>query len=218
MKKTILISVIALVLSACNSNTDSKNNSEQTSETANDSVQFYEYQRAFTKLTWTAYKTTAKVGVSGSFDEFNVKPGVNYGTAVALLDQLEFDIPVSSTNSNNEERDGKIVASFFGSMMDTKSISGKFTSIAGNDSAGTMRIEITMNNLAYEVDGTYAIDGNKVTVKTSIHLGDWKAEPSVDALNKVCDDLHKGEDGVSKLWPEVDIVIESSLKPVSNAA
>ncbi len=190
----------------------------ETTETTADSVQFYEYQRAFTKLTWTAYKTTAKIGVNGSFDEFNVDPGVNYGTVTALLDQLEFSIPVSTTNSENEERDGKIVASFFGSMMNTESIAGKFTSVAGNDTSGSIRIEISMNDIAYEVDGTYAADGNKVTINTSLHLGDWKAEPSVDALNKVCDDLHKGEDGVSKLWPNVDIVIETSLKPVSSAS
>ncbi len=216
MKKVLLISLFGLLISACNSNTNTE--SGETTETTADSVQFYEYQRAFTKLTWTAYKTTAKIGVNGSFDEFNVDPGVNYGTVTALLDQLEFSIPVSTTNSENEERDGKIVASFFGSMMNTESIAGKFTSVAGNDTSGSIRIEISMNDIAYEVDGTYAADGNKVTINTSLHLGDWKAEPSVDALNKVCDDLHKGEDGVSKLWPNVDIVIETSLKPVSSAS
>jgi len=203
MKKVLLISLFGLLISACNSNTNTE--SGETTETTADSVQFYEYQRAFTKLTWTAYKTTAKIGV-------------NYGTVTALLDQLEFSIPVSTTNSENEERDGKIVASFFGSMMNTESIAGKFTSVAGNDTSGSIRIEISMNDIAYEVDGTYAADGNKVTINTSLHLGDWKAEPSVDALNKVCDDLHKGEDGVSKLWPNVDIVIETSLKPVSSAS
>ena len=218
MKKVILISLFGLLIAACNPSSNSRSESSKTEETTVDSVQFYEYQRAFTKLTWTAYKTTAKVGVSGSFDEFNVNPGVSYGTVTALLDQLEFSIPVSTTNSQNEERDGKIAATFFGSMMNTENITGKFTSVAGNDTSGSIRIDISMNDIAYEVDGAYAVEGNKVTINTSIHLGDWKAEPSVSALNKVCDDLHKGEDGISKLWPEVDIVIETSLKPVSNAS
>lgn len=205
-----------MMFASCSPN---KQSTETTTNTDSTVVtqQFYEYQRAFTKLQWTAYKTTAKVGVSGSFKDFTVNPGVSYGTVSTLLDQLEFSIPVSSTNSENEERDGKIVASFFGSMMNTENITGKFTSVAGNDSAGTIRILIHMNDIGYEVEGAYVADGNKLTVTTSLHLGDWKAEPSVAALNKVCDDLHKGEDGISKLWPEVDIVIESSLKPVSNA-
>lgn len=216
MKKIFLLPVLAMMFASCSPN---KQSAETTSD-ADSTIateQFYEYQRAFTKLKWTAYKTTARVGVSGSFNDFTVEPGVSYGTISTLLDQLEFIIPVSSTNSENEERDGKIVASFFGSMMNTENITGKFTSITGNDSAGSVRILVNMNDIGYEVDGKYVADGNKLTVTTSLHLGDWKAEPSVAALNKVCDDLHKGEDGVSKLWPDVDIVIESSLKPVSNA-
>lgn len=205
-----------MLFASCSPNkqsTESTNDSDSTIVTQ----QFYEYQRAFTKLTWTAYKTTAKVGVSGSFKDFSVTPGVNYGTVSALLDQLEFSIPVASTNSENEERDGKIVAHFFGTMMNTEAITGKFTSVAGNDTAGTIRISIRMNDISHEIEGAYTVESNKVTITSSLHLGDWKAEPSVAALNKVCDDLHKGEDGVSKLWPEVDLLIESSLKPIANA-
>lgn len=216
MKNVILLSLLAFGLSACNSNTQSNDSDQTAADSTVQDQQFYEYQRAFTKLTWTAYKTTAKVAVSGTFNDFNVTPGVSYGTISALLDQLEFAIPVSSTNSENEERDGKLVATFFGTMMNTEQVTGKFTSVAGNDSAGTVRIMIKMNDIEYEVDGAYSTDGNKLSVMAGLHLGDWKAEPNVSALNKVCDDLHKGDDGVSKLWPNVDITIESSLKPVSN--
>ncbi|MFT5512441.1 MAG: polyisoprenoid-binding protein YceI [Bacteroidia bacterium] len=216
MKNVFILSILAFSLSACNSNTKTQDTDQNAGDTTVQAQQFYEYQRAFTKLTWTAYKTTARVGVSGSFDAFEITPGVSYGTVPALLDQLEFTIPVASTNSANEERDGKLVATFFGSMMNTENITGKFTSVAGNDTTGTIRILIKMNDIEYEVEGAYLADGNKVGIKASLHLGDWKAEPSVGALNKVCDDLHKGEDGVSKLWPDVDITIESSLKPVAN--
>lgn len=216
MKNIFLLSLATVLFTACSPKKSSTDNTAETDAVA-ETPQFYEYQRAFTKLTWTAYKTTAKVGVSGSFNDFTVNPGVSYGTVSTLLDQLDFTIPVASTNSANEERDGKIVASFFGSMMNTENITGKFTSVNGNDTSGTVRILINMNDIGHEVDGKYIADGNKMTITASLHLGDWKAEPSVAALNKVCDDLHKGEDGVSKLWPEIDIVIESSLKPVSNA-
>ncbi|MFT5723445.1 MAG: polyisoprenoid-binding protein YceI [Bacteroidia bacterium] len=217
MKNLIALTFAVVLFTACSNNKSAKESSSEGASTEIVTPQFYEYQRAFTKLTWTAYKTTAKLGVSGTFNTFEIAPGVSYGTLTTLMDHLEFTIPVASTNSENEERDGKIVATFFGSMMATENITGLFTSVAGNDSAGTVQIKVKMNDIEHEIEGTYTATGNKVIIKTSLHLGDWKAEPSISALNEVCNDLHKGEDGVSKLWPDVDIVIESSLKPVSNS-
>lgn len=33
-------------------------------------------------------------------------------------------------------------------------------------------------------------------------------------LNAECNDLHKGSDGVSKLWPTVDVKVVSTLKKI----
>ncbi|MBO6517258.1 MAG: YceI family protein [Bacteroidia bacterium] len=214
MKKTLIFGVAIILLASCSANKSEDKNAE-TENVSTETV--YAYQRAFTTLEWTAYKTSAKVGVKGSFDEFNVTTGVETGTPKELMNQLEFSIPVSTTNSGNEIRDPKIIESFFGTMMNTENITGKFTSISGNDSAGTTRIAITMNDVEHEVDGSYTIDGNEITLTTDLNLGDWKAEPSVASLNEVCSDLHKGEDGSSVLWPDVNIVITSKLKPIKQA-
>ena len=215
MKNLALIILLLPLVSACNSGQQTTPDNDQKSEVTETQ---YQYQRAFTTLEWTAYKTTAKVGVKGSFDEFNITPGVETGSPTQLMNQLSFSIPTGTTNSGNEERDPKIITSFFGTMMNTENITGSFTSVNGNDSAGTVRISLTMNDATHEVDGNYVVEGNEVKIHTDINLGDWKAESSVAELNKVCTDLHKGEDGVSKLWPDVAIDIVSKLKPVTPAS
>ncbi|MCB9262741.1 MAG: YceI family protein [Flavobacteriales bacterium] len=211
MKKVILIAFMSAMVLACNKNS-SNNVSEDTNTTDSVQISTYEYQPDSTKLTWTAYKTTVKLPVNGTFKEIVVTPGKPSGTVKELMNQLVFDIVSSSISSNNEERDGKLVKTFFGSMTNSEKISGKITSVNGTDTSGKARISIKMNDIEHEVDAEYAISGNILEVKTMLHLGDWKAEPSIKALNNVCHDLHKGEDGVSKLWPEIQVVISTELK------
>ena len=43
-------------------------------------------------------------------------------------------------------------------------------------------------------------------------LKNWNAIDALNALNKVCFDLHKGADGVSKTWEDVAIEIETYLR------
>ncbi len=119
----------------------------------------------------------------------------------------KFDIPVGTVNTENPDRDKKIVDHFFGTFTDTKSITGSVSHIDG-DSA-TFSIE--MNGVANEVTGHFSVEGETVTLSTTIDLGNWQGEAAVKALNDVCNDLHKGEDGVSKLWPNVDVKIETTL-------
>jgi len=213
MKNFLFVFGIAFLLVSCSDKTKNKANSEGGSE--NDSAVeecVFEIQNAFTKLEWEAYKTTARVPVKGSFDDIKINAGAVNSSAKDILNGLSFEIAVGSTNSNNEERDPKIVEHFFGAMMNTDFIKGEITSLDGNDSVGKARIAISMNDMTHAVDADYTIDGVQVKLGCLISLGDWKAETAVQSLNAVCDDLHKGDDGVSKLWPEVQVTVVSTLK------
>ncbi len=51
------------------------------------------------------------------------------------------------------------------------------------------------------------------TLGTTERVGgaNWNGDDAIASLNKVCEYLHKGEDGVSKLWSVVELNIEAIL-------
>jgi len=167
----------------------------------------YSFSPDSTTVKWTAYKFTEKVGVSGVFDTIEVTGAVEDTSRLAVFADAAFSIPVSSVNSTVPDRDQKIREHFFGTMTGTASLSGKVFSI---DSAQAI-VEITMNGQTLPTNMSVSTKGNEVKLEGVIQLGDWDALASVDALNKICHDLHIGADGVSKLWPEVKLEIRTVL-------
>lgn len=159
-----------------------------------------------TTLKWTAYKTTEKLPVSGTFNTIKLdsKKG---GSAIEALNNVEFSILVSSIFSDNEERDGKLKTSFFGAMLDTELLEGKLAFDENNMCSAT----IIMNGVKHNLPLSYSIEGNTYTFKGVMNLEDWNATDAVEALNKVCFDLHKGEDGISKTWNDVEVEITTVL-------
>ena len=162
-----------------------------------------------TSVKWTAYKTTDKVGVNGEFTtvKFDNKSGA---TPEEALNNLSFSIPVSSlfTNDATNTRDAKIKNSFFGSMIDTDLISG---TLKYKDSKYVA--SLTMNGVTHDLPLEVGIeDERRVTLKGTMDLNNWNAIEVLNALNKVCFDLHKGADGVSKTWEDVAIQIETYLR------
>jgi hypothetical protein len=123
------------------------------------------------------------------------------------LSGATFTIPVNSVNSQNPERDVKIQNHFFGTMEATEVISGMVKSIDNK----TAVVDLSMNGKTFEYNGDVTVDGEKVIFETTINMVDFEAQSSIDSLNNVCETLHTGTDGVSKLWSEVDIKVETTL-------
>lgn len=170
------------------------------------------FVRDSSSVNWTAFKTTAKKPVKGWFDKFSVvlPQAVNY--PVEALNGASFRIETKSIDSGNEERDPKLVKYFFGAMENGSEITGKIKTIDGNAKSGKGTIEMTFNNITSDVPFDYLIEGAKITLRTSIRFGDWNAEAAGKSLNNECKELHTGDDGVSKLWDEVDIEVKALLK------
>lgn len=152
-------------------------------------------------VNFTAYKTTDKVGVKGSFKEIQLTKVSEGTTAQEVLNGTEFSIPVSSLFTNNDARDTKIKMYFFGIMKNTEALTGAITT--SSESEGT--IHLTMNGETKGFPITFSQGGNKVTLNGTIQLENWNALEALESLNKVCFELHKGADGVSKTWSEVSI-------------
>lgn len=212
MKRLMIMPfVLVFLLAACNNAGNNNTEKETVEETNTEEVVQEEtltLSPSETKLQFVAYKTTDKAPVKGVFQtlEFEERSGSDLSE---LLNGLEFSIPVSSlfTNDATGTRDPKIKEFFFGAMANTELLSGKILSENGAYSA-----EITMNDVTNKTPlKVELLDGNFLSATTTINLGDWDALEALASLNKVCFDLHKGSDGVSKTWEDVTVEVTSQL-------
>ena len=210
MKNITLVLIIAasLLFTSCSNKSGDTASSDTNAEVASG----FEFQRAFTTLEWTAFKTTAIVPVGGKFEDFSFTPGAASGSLKDIFNGGSLSIKTGSVNSANEERDGKIVKYFFGNMVTSETITGTTKWLSGDDSTGTVEVMLTINNVAHPANCTYTRNGMTLELTTSLDLSNWNGISAVDSLNAVCYDLHKGEDGVSKLWPNVDVKVTSQLR------
>ncbi len=168
----------------------------------------YSLETKTTTINWTAYKTTKKLPVKGIFKEATVTNSKVSNNTTEVLNGLEFSVPVNSIDTKNADRDAKIVQHFFGTMKDTETLTGKIN-IAGD---GKGSIDLKMNGINFKVPMTYVISGQLVEINATLNLNNWQTQLAIIALNKICGDLHKGDDGISKTWDEVSLHIVSYLK------
>lgn len=204
--KKISLFVIALCLGF----TSCKNEKKETVTEAVATNQFVIKPEA-TSVKWTAYKTTEKKGVGGEFTtvNFDEKSGASPEEA---LNGLNFSIPISSvfTNDPSNTRDAKIKEFFFGAMLDTELLKGSIK-YANNAYLATITMNGVTNSLPLDINIT---DDRRVTLTGTMNLKDWSALDALASLNKVCYDLHKGADGVSKTWEDVAIEVSTFLRKI----
>lgn len=203
MKKNILISCIAL-LTICMVSCK-KNAKKEVKEIATNT---YSLDQSSSKVNWTAYKTTDKVPVKGEFKQINITNATSSEDASQLLNGVEFSIPVSSIFSNNEDRDTKLKQFFFGVMDQTELLSGKITT--SNSSTGSLTVK--MNGLTKSLPITYTFKDNQFSFSGVMNLDEWGGQAAIASINKACKDLHKGADGVSKTWNDVQIDASIAVK------
>lgn len=168
----------------------------------------YAVEAKSTTINWIAYKTTQKLPVKGRFTKVTVENPKNASTVLEALNGLKFNIPVSSLFTNDTIRDGKLKKFFFGTMKNTNNISGTLT--MKNENSGF--VELTMNGISKMLPITCVIDNQKVRIEALMDLDNWQAQLAIKALNVACNDLHTGDDGISKTWNEVKIEVITNLK------
>ncbi|QTE23819.1 YceI family protein [Polaribacter cellanae] len=207
MKNTayiILIFVLSLNFTACKS--EKKTNTKETS-TAKKSSAVFSLKEATNEVNFTAYKTSEKVPVTGQFKTVNITSGGLGNTIKEAINNTEFSIPVSSIFTKDSSRDYKIKKFFFGVMDQTKLLSGKL--VIENDSIGYANIK--MNGVTEKVPFTYTITNKTFAMKANMDVTNWNATKALASLNKICEALHTGSDGVSKTWSDVALNITSEF-------
>ena len=201
MKHSILLLAVLMMLSCKNSEKKPLNPSSDIKTTEIEPM--YSIDTSGSTINWTAYKFTDKVGVKGGFDNIILSPKSKSGSVEAILLASKITINTMSVNSGNDIRDPKLKESFF-KVFHTDTIKGEILKV--DQYKGLLTLE--MNNITNEIPFNYALKTDTIFIDTTIHLKDWKGEEAISSLNEVCYDLHKGADGISKLWPDVDVEIK----------
>jgi hypothetical protein len=179
------------------------------------------------KVEWTAYKFTEKKAVKGEIKnaEFSA-PEV--ATVDELISHLSFVINPMKVESGDPARDSNLRDFFFKLLKGTGTIRGHVIS----SDKKTLQVQIYMNGVTKVVpfkinqeDISSVIKKTKKNKKTvqskeksyryvaegEIDILDFRMQKSLESLNKVCQDLHKGADGVSKTWSQVDITVSGEI-------
>ncbi|WP_405396616.1 hypothetical protein [Maribacter sp. Asnod2-G09] len=209
MKKIALTfaSALLIVFASCK---DAKKSEESKSvEATSEATEMFSLVQDSTKVSFTAYKTTDKVPVGGMFKKINFTKTNSGATAMEALNGTEFSIPVSSlfTNDPTGTRDPKLLEFFFGVLKDTELISGIFK-VDGDQGS----IDVTLNGETQNIPLAYEMNGDdKITFTGTMDLANWNAMDAVASINKACEILHTGKDGVSKTWSEVAVKAEVLL-------
>ena len=206
--QVILALALTFALVACS---ESEKKDEKSDEKTEETCTF-SYDGTTTKVTWTAFKTTDKVGVGGTFDEVEITGTEDANSAIDVVKKAQFKIPVNTVNSAKEERDEKIKEFFFKTLTNTAFLTGAVTSVDNQGENGSADVDITMNEQTKTVKMDYSQAGDTLKMNATIDVLEWNGDEALKALNKKCYDLHKGDDGVSKLWSEVEIGISTVLK------
>jgi hypothetical protein len=204
--KNILLLTASFLIIGCGSETPEAGALVSVKKIPEITVNDYIYTLGEVTIKWTAFKHSAKAQVGGKFKSAEVKGFTESTNLSTAISGVTFNIPVASTSTNDEVRDYKIVNSFFNTMVDTDSISGRILSI---DENGSGKLVINMNGQEVEKQYKWEMDqtNKEIYLKTSIDVLNWGAQSSLDALNEVCLEQHTGPDGKNVLWPNVDITV-----------
>jgi len=171
-------------------------------------------QPANMNVSWTGYKTLAKLGVTGEFTSVKYIPvaleGKNFKE---LFVGSKVSIDTTKINTGNKGRDETLVKMFF-SMLKNKTIDAEIISIKKTDThekgkprTGSIDVKITMNEKTITIPMQYVYVKGKFDAKGTIDLFDFAANDALTAINKSCYDHHKG-----KTWNDISISFNTTIK------
>lgn len=188
---------LSVFLSSCSGETTNESNHTET-EQEEKSIQLVEKS---VDVNWTAYKTTEKLPVKGVFSDIELETLFNKGaTPEEILNDATFKIDVNNLSTGNADRDVKLKTLFFGLMEESGNISGQLSY-----SDKEWNVNLTMNGVTIKVPVNVIFEDNLFHISSNIKLGEFNALSMLENLNKACFELHKGADGISKTWEEVDV-------------
>ncbi len=166
-------------------------------------------------MKWTAYKTTARIPVSGTFKQIEWKNLQQASSPVECVKNLYFKINTSSIFTDNPERDKTLYEYLFGQMLEGNFIEGRVAEVDKKNHR--IRTVIRMNGLEKSLEFPYQMNDSVMHASVNIDLEkDFMAGEALYFLHTACKDKHTGEDGISKTWPDVKLETEIHFSQIEN--
>jgi len=148
---------------------------------------------------WTAYKTASKIGVHGGFRSVSYAGVMQADTLEKLLVGATVKLQTNNVDSQNPQRDAKLVQFFF-NQMSGQMIEAKVLSLKGDAHSGNLMIDIILNGRGKVVPLHYTVEANIFSAQGVIDLNDFGALAALHSITVACYDLHEG-----KTWQDVSI-------------
>lgn len=212
MKKLLLLSVTAVAtLFACGgSETATKTTTApamDTAQAATEKICKKGYDKGATKIGFGGFKYTEKAEVKGYFKDFTIEGTTIADSPEEIFANATFIVPVNYIETNDVGRNRRIRDEYFGNMTNSTNLTGKVLKF--NTDSSTIDVELTINEVTKPVTLNYALSGDTINLMGNIDILDFEASAALEAINKACEALHKGSDGVSKTWSDVNLYISS---------
>ena len=212
IKIQYFIILFSIVLISCNS-TNNKEVKQENSKISNNS---YQLDIENTKVIWNGYKTNDKVKVVGYFNEFSTdRENQEFNSIDELVNGLAFSIKSSSSFSGDPIRDKNLQDNFFNYLTKEFLINGTLGQPINDSIDVTFDVFEKKRTLRFGYQYDIVPDSNSdymIEISGSIDLeSQFGGLQAFNAISKKCYDLHKGIDGVSKTWKQVDVLIKASV-------
>lgn len=211
MKKIQLLLFVSIFFFACNNEKTAKK--DEPSENADEKVEIQECEYILDfenfDFEWTAFKTTEKIAVAGTFDSIRINSLAKSNDFSKLLESVEFNIDTKTINSGNEARDKKLKEYFFSKLLNEGNIKGIISRVdfAEAGKSGEINFIVSMNNIENEIACSFYYKDGMLNISGNTDLLAWKAGSAIESLNAVCKDKHTGKDGITKTWSTIDFTI-----------
>ena len=212
MNLKLIYSLIFLTLFISCFNSSKKNNIEENVEiNSNNKNCLYSVNLKKTKLIWSGYKTTDKIKVTGTLNKFKsskIQNNNQYNSIKNLVEGLDFVVDLSSSTSGDEIRDLNLKNFFFKYIGQNWMLNGRFENFQ-NDS-----VDVIFNffGLEKKIKLSTLYENDKLQLKGSVNLiKQLGLDKAYESISNKCYDLHKGPDGISKTWKEVEIHVKAPI-------
>ncbi len=158
-----------------------------------------------TKVGWTAYKYTRKAAVKGYFATFSATGATQGKTAHALLKAFSLRVDSASVKTGKPARDLNIATNFFKKFMGGPTINAKVVKVEGKNK-GKLHVELSIHKLTKTVVFDYTLSAaGKLEANATIDMVKFGLKGPFASIEKACKGLHRGKDGKSKTWTDVQL-------------